>query len=108
MSKEKEFAVNNDLPLELHRTMQYGAYYMGALMAAKALLESLFLRKPKGEDWIYLKSVFDLVTKNKRNISLFLDGYEIRYRNHRRNKKGKLESVDAYFAEKKTIYIEIK
>ena len=64
--------------------------------------------KPKGEEWVYLEAEWRLFMSSKRNCQLFLDGTEIRYRNHERDKKGKLIRCEAYFVERHTIFTEVK
>jgi hypothetical protein len=87
----------------------YSSYYQGAIMAVKEVTKSLLNgNKPKKDDWIYLRAEWNLITASKRNMQLYLDGAEIRYRNHKRNKKGKLESVECYFVESRNIIQEIK
>jgi hypothetical protein len=41
-------------------------------------------------------------------MQLFLDGTGIGYRNHKRHKSGKLESVEAYFIEDRNVTTEVK
>jgi hypothetical protein len=98
---ERRMAVEKDIKINLQNLVYYGAYYMGALDAVRKIFPTLFTsgRKPKGEDWIYLQAEWKLITSSKRNMQLYLDGTEIRYRNHKHNRKGKLESVECYFVE---------
>lgn len=106
---ERRLAAEKDIKVNLLHIAMYASYYKGALMAVKKVTDSLLIgNKPKKDDWIYLKSEWSLITSSKRNMQLYLDGTEIRYRNHQRNKKGKLESVEAYFVERRNIIQEIK
>lgn len=107
---ERRIAVEKDIKINLQNLVYYGAYYMGALDAVRKILPTLFTSgsKPKGEDWIYLQAEWELITSSKRNMQLFLDGTEMRYRNHSCNKKGKLESVECYFVEYKNVIQEVK
>ena len=105
---ERRMAVEKDIKVNLRHIAMYASYYQGALMAVKEVTKSLLINKPKKDDWIYLKSEWGLITSSKRNMQLYLDGTEIRYRNHQHNKKGKLESVGCYFVERKNIIQEIK
>jgi hypothetical protein len=101
------FALENDVKIDLHRVVHYGAYYHGALDAALHMMHELEENKPKSkDDWIYQEAVWRLATKSKRNMELYLNGEEIRYRNHETAKNGKLKSVEAYFAERVTIIRE--
>jgi hypothetical protein len=101
-------AVEKNIKVNLQHIAMYSSYYQGAIMAVRKITDSLLNNKPKKDDWIYLKAEWDFITSCKRNMQLYLDGTEIRYRNHQRNKKGKLESVEAYFVEHRNIIQEIK
>lgn len=106
---ERRLAVEKDIKVNLQHIAMYSSYYQGALMAVKKVTDSLLSgNNPKKDDWIYLKAELNLITSNKRNMQLWLDSAEIRFRNHRRNKKGKLEGVEAYFVERRNIIQEIK
>jgi len=106
---ERRMAVENDIKVNLRHIAMYSSYYQGALMAVRKVTDSLLSgNKPKKDDWVYLKAEWGLITSSKRNMQLYLDGTEIRYRNHQRNKKGKLESVECCFVERKNIIQEIK
>lgn len=102
-------AVEKDIKVNLHNLVYYGTYYQGALMAVRKVTESLLNGdKPKADDWVYLKAEWVLITSSKRNMQLFLDGTPTRYRNHKHNKKGKIESVEAYFVEYRNVITEVK
>ena len=106
---ERRMAVEKPLKVDLQKVMYYGAYYLGALQATRRVTEDVLTGdKPKGEDWIYLKAEWDLITASKRNMQLFLDGTPMRYRNHKRNKKGKLEWCECYFVEHQNVITEVK
>lgn len=105
---ERRMAVEKDVKVNHQSIAYYGAYYLGAVMAVRKVVADLLISKPKGEDWVYLETFWKFITKDKRNMQLFLDGTEIRYRNHKRNKKGKLESVECYFAEYRNVITEVK
>lgn len=106
---ERRMAVEKDIKVNLRHIAMYAAHYQGALMAVRKITDSLLNgNKPKRDDWLYLKSEWDLITSDKRNMQLWLDGTEIRYRNHKRNKKGKLESVECYFVEQRNVIMEVK
>ncbi len=80
-------------------TAYYGAYYLGALIAAKKIIES-YPPKAKGDDGIYTKAELELITRDKANMQKFLEGcHRIGFRNHVRNAKGKLMSCEAYWCE---------
>ena len=105
---ERRMAVEKDIKVNLRLIAMYASYYQGAIMAVKEVTKSLLINKPKKDDWIYLKAEWDFITSDKRNMQLWLDGTEIRYRNHKRNKKGKLESCECYFVEQRNIIMEVK
>lgn len=106
---ERRLAVEKDIKVNLQHIAMYAAHYQGAIMAVKEVTKSLLnANKPKKDDWIYLKAEWSLITSSKRNMQLYLDGTEMRYRNHQRNKRGKLESVECYFVERRNIIQEIK
>ena len=102
----RRFAVENELKLNAQSVAYYGAYYLGALQAVQRVIEHLADNKPKGDDWVYLKAEWDLITKSKRNMQMYLDGEEMRYRNHLTAKNGKLKSVECYFVERRTLLTE--
>ena len=102
----RRFAVENELKLNTQSVAYYGAYYLGALQAVQKVIEHLADNKPKGDDWVYLKAEWDLITKSKRNMQMYLDGEEMRYRNHLTAKNGKLKSVECYFVERRTLLTE--
>ena len=105
---ERRMAVEKDIKVNLQHIAMYGSYYQGALMAVRKITDSLLNNKPKKDDWIYLKAEWEFITSSKRNMQLYLDGTEIRYRNHQRNKNGKLESVECYFVEQRNVIMEVK
>jgi hypothetical protein len=102
----RRFAVGGELKLNAQSVAYYGAYYLGAIQAVQKVVSELTANKPKGEDWLYLEAFWKFITKNKRNMQMFLDGDEMRYRNHQYDKKGKLVSVECYFVERRTLLIE--
>lgn len=62
----------------------------------------------RGDDKVYIKAELDLITSSKRNMQLWLDGTQMHFRNHRRDKKGQLESVECYFVEYRNVIQEVK
>ena len=87
----------------------YGAYYLGALLAAKKVIEQ-YVNKPwQGENKVYREAELKLITRDKRSMQLFMDGvYDICYKNHKRNAKGKLIYCEAYFADRRTNFVEVR
>ena len=96
---ERRLGVENDVKIDLKNLLYYGAYYMGALACSKKFLETIFSNssKPKGDDWVYLQAEWALCSSSKENMRLWLEGYDIGLRNHKRDNKGKLVSCEAYF-----------
>lgn len=104
----RRMAVEKDIKVNLQNLVQYGAYLTGALDVSKSII-SYVNWNAKGDERVYRDAELALITKSKRTMQLFLDGCcDIRYRNWKRNKKGKLESCEAYFVEKRLMAIEVK
>lgn len=104
---ERRMAVEKDIKVNLQNVVYYGAYYQGARIVAEKLIPYV-MQNYRGDDKVYIKAELDLITSSKRNMQLWLDGTEMRYRNHKRDKKGKLESCECYFAEYKNVISEVK
>ena len=51
----------------------------------------------RSEDMVYTKAIVNLLTSDLKNIQEYLLGTNIGFRNHVRDKKGKLTSCEAYF-----------
>ena len=51
----------------------------------------------RSEDIVYTKAIVDLLAIDLRNVQEYLLGTNIGFRNHVRDKKGKLVSCEAYF-----------
>lgn len=106
---ERRMAAEKDIKINLQNVMYYGAYLLGAIQAILRVAEDVLTGdKPKGEDWIYKIAEWDFITSSKRNMQLYLDGTRMRFRNHKRNKKGKLKSVECYFVEYSNVMTEVK
>ena len=103
---ERRFAIGHELKLNTQSVAYYGAYYLGAILAVRKVVVDLLVSKPKGDDWIYLEAFWNCITKDKRHMQMFMDGEEIRYRNHEHNKNGKLIKCEAYFVERRTLLME--
>lgn len=104
---ERRMAVEKDIKVNLQNIVQYGAYYQGAVVVAEKLIPYVMLNY-HGDGKVYIKAELDLIKSSKRNMQIWLDGTQIRFRNHKRNKKGKLESVECYFVEYRNIITEVK
>ena len=55
------------------------------------------VRVKRSEDMVYTKAIVNLLASDLRNIQEYLLGTNIGFRNHIRDKKGKLISCEAYF-----------
>ena len=104
---ERRMAVEKDIKVNLQNLVCYGAYYQGATVVAMKLIPYV-MQNYRGDDKVYIKAELDLITSSKRNMQLWLDGTEMRYRNHKINKKGKLESCECYFVEQRNVITEVK
>ena len=104
---ERRLGVREDVKVNLQNIVYYGAYYQGALVVAEKLIPYV-MQNYHGDDKVYIKSELDLITSDKRNMQLWLDGTQIRYRNWVRDKKGKLTKCEAYFVEYKQTITEVK
>ena len=51
----------------------------------------------RAEDRLYTKAIVNLLISDLRNVQEYLLGTNIGFRNHVRDKKGKLISCEAYF-----------
>ena len=104
---ERRMAVEMDIKINLQNVMYYGAYLLGAQMTASKLIPYV-MQNYRGDDKVYIKAELDTITSSKRNMQLWLEDTPMRYRNHKRNKKGKIESVECYFVEYKNVIKEVK
>lgn len=104
---ERRMAVEKDIKINLKNVVYYGVYLLGAQMAANKLIPYV-MQNYRGDDKVYIKAELDMITSSKRNMQLWLDETPMRYRNHKRDKKGKLESCECYFVEYKNIITEVK
>ena len=51
----------------------------------------------RSEDMVYTKAIVNLLASDLKNVYEYLLGTNIGFRNHVRDKKGKLMSCEAYF-----------
>lgn len=51
----------------------------------------------QGRGKVYTNAIMDLVLSSLDNTHKYLSGYNIGYRNHQHDKKGKLVKCEAYF-----------
>ena len=104
---ERRMAVEKDIKVNIQKLLYYSAYYQGARQTAEKLIPYV-MQNYRGDDKVYIKAELELITSSKRNIQLWLEDTPMRYRNHKRNKKGKIESVECYFVEYKNVITEVK
>ena len=55
------------------------------------------VRVKRSEDRVYTKAIVNMLASDLKNIQEYLLGTNIGFRNHIRDKKGKLVSCEAYF-----------
>ena len=66
--------------MEENNVEYYGAYYLGALLAAKKVIERYANKPWQGDDKVYREAELTLITRAKRSMQLFMDGiYDICY-----------------------------
>lgn len=104
---ERRMAAEMDIKINLQNVVYYGAYLLGAQMAVEKLIPYV-MQNYRGDDKVYIKAELDLITSSKRNMQLWLDGTQMHFRNHMRDKKGKLESCECYFVEYRKVIQEVK
>ena len=102
--EELRLAALHEPKVNLLNIQHWSAYMQGARRAFLYVLEH-------GDDYdnkVYRDAVFRLITSDLRYMGMFLtESHTICFRNHKRDKKGKLISCEAYFAEKVVIYKEV-
>lgn len=102
--EELRLAALHEPKVNLLNIQYWSAYMQGARRAFLYVMEH-------GDDYdnkVYRDAVFRLITSDLRYMGMFLtESHDICYRNHKRDKKGKLISCEAYFAEKVVIYKEV-
>lgn len=104
----RQAATASNTQIDLRRVQQYSAYLQGALAATEAIVKC-FPQITKGKDAPYNKAIIELALSSKRNMDLFLNGeYEIRFRNHKNDRRGKCIECEAYFARLTTTIEEVR
>lgn len=102
--EELRLAALHEPKVNLLNIQHWSAYMQGARRAFLYLME----HENDYDNKIYRDAVFRLITSDLRYMGMFLtESHTICFRNHKRDKKGKLISCEAYFAEKVTIYKEV-
>lgn len=104
----RQVAADSNTPIDLRRVQQYSAYLQGARAATEAF-GKCFPQITKGKDAPYNKAIIELANSSLRNMDLFLTGeYEIRFRNHKNDRRGKCIECEAYFVRTTTITEEVR
>lgn len=104
----RKAATAANMPIDLRRVQQYSAYLQGAMAATESIVKR-FPQITKGKDAPYNKAIIELAISSKRNMDLFLTGeYEIRFRNHKNDHRGKCIECEAYFARLTTKIEEVR
>lgn len=104
---ERRMAAKMDIKINLQNVMYYGAYLLGAQIAAEKLIPYV-MKNYRGDEKAYIKAELDTITSGKRNMQLWLDGTQMCFRNHKRDKKGKPESCECYFVDGRNVITEVK
>ena len=104
----RKAATSANMPIDIRRVQQYSAYLQGARSATEAFVKC-FPQITKGKDAPYNKAIIELALSSKRNMDLFLTGeYEIRFRNHKNDRRGQCIECEAYFARLTTTIEEVR
>lgn len=102
--EELRLAALHQPKVSLLNIHHWSAYLQGARKALLYILE----HGDEFDNKVYLNAVLKLATSDLRYTGMFItQSHPICFRNHQRDKKGKLISVEAYFAEPITIYQEV-
>lgn len=86
----------------MERLDQWSERINGAMALLNIFEEAgIAIERGMGKDTkVYSDAIYEML-KDKRNMSMFLDGErEIHYKNHKRDKKGRLVYVEAYIGER--------
>lgn len=94
-------------PIDMRRLAHYSAYYSGVRKAVSKVVDYLSRPRTKEDDLYYLAEL-KLALKDIRTAQLWTDGVQISFRNHRKDRKGKLVSAEAYFCQEKIVREEIE
>ena len=93
---------------DMRQLTAYSAYLQGARMALLAFADE-FPQIFKGKEAVYNKAIVRLATASLRGVDLYLSKeYEIHFRNHEHDKRGKCVKCEAYFAQRVTVDREVR
>ena len=83
--------------MEIEKLHPWSERMVGIRLGVRAYWKALQDIKLPKEERIYLEAEYDLIMSDLKNTDKWIQGYYIGYRNHQRDKKGKLVAVEAYF-----------
>lgn len=107
--EELRLAMLNEAKVDLRRIHDWSVYMQGARQGFILFRQLLEDSKGHRDNTVYTDAVYKLVTSDLRYTGMFLaGGYQICYRNHKRDKKGKLVSCEAFFADKVEVYRDVQ
>lgn len=102
--EEMRLATEYEIKVNLLNVRDYSAFLQGARRAMCYWSEYEHAQDNK----VFKDAIVRLITSDLRYMGMFLTkSHEMRFKNHQYNKKGKLVKVEAYFAEKVTVYREV-
>lgn len=102
--EEMRLATEYEIKVNILNIREYSAFLQGARKMMCYWSEYELLPDNK----VFKDAIVRLITSELRYMDMFLmQSHELRFKNHQYNKKGKLLKVEAYFAEKVTIYKEV-
>ena len=102
--EELRLAALHQPKVNLLNIQHWSAYMQGARKAFLYIME----HEGDYDNKVYRDAVFRLITSDLRYMGMFLtESHDICYRNHKRDKKVKLISCEACFAEKVVLYKEV-
>lgn len=102
------FAEQNEVKPNMQNIVYYGAYLDGARAMLRRMRDDThgkinFSQLNGKESVVYNAAILELISRDKHHMNMYLENrYDIMYRNHERDKKGRLVSVEAYFV--KTVH----
>ena len=107
--EELRLAMLNEAKVNLRKIHDWSVYMQGARRAFILYRELLDDSKGRRDNMVYTDAIHKLITSDLRYTGMFLSGdYTICYRNHQRDKKGKLISCEAFFADKVEVYRDVQ
>ena len=107
--EELRLAMTHEVKVNLRNVHDWSVYMQGARRAFIVYRELMESTKHDRDKGVYMDAIHRLITSDLRYTGMFLAGdYTICYRNHKRDKKGKLVSCEAFFADKVEVYRDVE